>query len=478
MSRHDEVPATIRSGPPARSPAEVRGRLILLSLGLLLPTLSLVPLGGLYLWDRGWLLWWALAALSAVGLIVFLERRLIWPASRTVPPGEALTQQTQTYSPREEAAWRDVLDIAQRIEPDKLDSQQAVIDLGLSTVETVARRLHPEKDDPLWQFTMPEALAISERVSRRLAGFVTTHIPFGDRLTLANFFTVYRWRGALGVAEKAYDVWRILRLANPVTAATNEARERLSRAMLQYGKEHVTRQLAAGFVEEVGRAAIDLYGGRLRVVGAPSVANGNGAAGTVDGTSGATALEVLILARSATAGATLAADLEQLAGGRAAPGLAVRVIVGSTEPDAAVDEAVAALDRADLVLWLIGDETEPSHAALSTFAGKLAASADRLPPVIVAVAAQARAAPPLPRPLEVRKTVVVDLEAENGEARQLDLAALLASVEHAARRVHYVRMLQRSKSDGSWILGARQAASAAFNLARSAVRRRDGTSDT
>ena len=198
----------------------------------------------------------------------------------------------------------------------------------------------------------------------------------------------------------------------------------------------------------------------------------------MDGSAGATALEVLILARSATAGATLAADLEQLAGGAAAPGLAVRVIVGPTEPDAAVDEAVAALDSADLVLWLIGDETEPRHAALSTIAGKLAAAADRLPPIIEAVAARDRAAPLLPQPLELRNTVVVDLEAENSEARQLDLAALLASVEHAARRGHHVRKLQRSKSGGSWLLGARQAASAAFNLARSAVRRRDGTSDT
>lgn len=478
MSRDDEAPATLEPGAPPRSPAEVRGRLILLSLGLLLPSLTLVPLGGLYLWDKGWLLWWALAALTAVGLIVLLERRLIWPASRALPPGEAVTDQTQTYSPREEAAWRDVLAIAQRIEPDKLGSQQAVIDLGLATVEAVAKRLHPEKDDPLWQFTMPEALAISERVSRRLAGFVATHIPFGDRLTLANFFTVYRWRGALGVAEKAYDVWRILRLANPVTAATNEARERLSRAMLQYGKEHVTRQLATGFVEEVGRAAIDLYGGRLRVAGATSLASSNGAAGAVDGAVGAASLDVLILARSATAGATLAADLEQLACAGESRRLAVRVLVSDTTSEADRGEAIEALDGADLVLWLLGEDEEPGHAALSAFAGQLATAADRLPPIIVAVAAADRAAPALPRPLEVRTTVVVDLEAENGAARQLDLAALLASVEHAARRSHHVRLLQRSRTGRSWLRGARQAASATFNLARSAVRRRDGASET
>ena len=54
-------------------------------------------------------------------------------------------------------------------------------------------------------------------------------------------------------------------MANPVTAATNEARERLSKHLLQWGREHFTRQLAEAYVKEVGRAAIDLYGGRMGV---------------------------------------------------------------------------------------------------------------------------------------------------------------------------------------------------------------------
>lgn len=250
--------------------------MILLASALLLPSLSLLPLGGLYLWEHGYLLWWTIGALIAVGLVTFAERNLIWPRARTPAATAESTahsnaETSQYTAPLEQAAWRDVLDIADRIEPDKLSSSQDVIDLGMATVEAVARRMHPEKPDAVWQFTMPEALAITERVSRRLAGFVASHVPFGDRLTLSNIWSVYRWRGALGVAERAYDVWRIVRLANPATAVTNEARERLSRAMLQYGREHLIRQLAAGFVEEIGRAAIDLYGGRLRVVVAADI---------------------------------------------------------------------------------------------------------------------------------------------------------------------------------------------------------------
>jgi hypothetical protein len=68
----------------------------------------------------------------------------------------------------------------------------------------------------------------------------------------------------VGVAERAYDVWRIIRFANPATAMTHEAREQLSRAVVNWSKERVGRRIAEAYVQEVGRAAIDLYGGRLR----------------------------------------------------------------------------------------------------------------------------------------------------------------------------------------------------------------------
>jgi predicted GTPase len=76
---------------------------------------------------------------------------------------------------------------------------------------------------------------------------------------------IYRWKGTIELAEKAYDLWRLARFINPLSAATHEVRERLSREMLQWGRDHIARRLAATYVKEIGRAAIDLYGGRLRV---------------------------------------------------------------------------------------------------------------------------------------------------------------------------------------------------------------------
>jgi predicted GTPase len=169
------------------------------------------------------------------------------------------------WSPLEEQAWRDVVALARRSNPANISTPEGLLKLGRHAVEVVARRLHPDRKDPVWQFTTPEALAIIERVSRRLRQIVVEQVPFGDRLTVAQALALYRWRGAVETAERAYDVWRLLRLANPATAATQEMRERLSKAMMQWGREAIARRLTEAYVSEIGRAAIDLYGGRLRV---------------------------------------------------------------------------------------------------------------------------------------------------------------------------------------------------------------------
>ena len=60
-------------------------------------------------------------------------------------------------------------------------------------------------------------------------------------------------------------MWRAIRFLNPATAIASEVRERLSKEMMAWGKDYLGQRLARVYVEEVGRAAIDLYGGRLRV---------------------------------------------------------------------------------------------------------------------------------------------------------------------------------------------------------------------
>jgi predicted GTPase len=241
-------------------------RLLLLGIALMLPVASLVPLGSFWLWQNGYLLYWAVAACAIVLASYFLQRRLILPAPSAVKQVEPVEAQADAaWNPLQMRAWEDVQRIASEVKPDRLSSRDAALGLALEAVEVVAKRLHPERRDPLLQFTVPEALAVVERTSQGLNRFLVDNFPLGDRITVAQVMWLYQWRGALDWAEKGYDLWRVVRLLNPLAAATHELRERFTRQIYEMGRDHLAKRLASAFVLEVGRAAIDLYGGALRV---------------------------------------------------------------------------------------------------------------------------------------------------------------------------------------------------------------------
>jgi predicted GTPase len=240
--------------------------LALLVVALLLPAASLIPFGSLWLWQHGYVLYWAVPTCIVVAAIYYLQKRLLVPLPSAAPPESELREPAdKSWTPGQTEAWNDVVELASKVQAERLMSRDAMLALGLETVEAVANRLHPERRDPLLQFTVPEALAVIERASENLRGFLVSSFPLGDRITVAQLMWLYRWRGALQLVEKGYDLWRVVRLLNPVAAATQEVRERFTRQLYELGREQLARRLARAYVKEVGRAAIDLYGGNLRV---------------------------------------------------------------------------------------------------------------------------------------------------------------------------------------------------------------------
>jgi predicted GTPase len=251
-------------GPSRKAIVYLRG--VMLALALLLPLASLAVLGSVWLYQSGLLVIWALVACVVTCLIYLLEylslRRVASPAPE--PKTESASQEA-TWTPREQAAWEGVQELARSIDPSTIDSTDSVLELGRRTLQEVARAIHPQEAEPLLRFTVPEALALIEQVSRRLQPFIVENVPLGDQLTVGQLLRLYSWRTVIDYAEQAYDVWRIIRLLNPATAATQEIRERFSKKMYEMGRQHLLRTLVVHYVEEVGRAAIDLYGGRLKV---------------------------------------------------------------------------------------------------------------------------------------------------------------------------------------------------------------------
>lgn len=398
--------------PTQKSKAETRARVVMIVLGLLLPTLSLVPFGSIWLWQQGYLLYWALFALLAILGTVWLQRSIFPPlkaAANAQDSDKKLPSPAEPgWSPLEEQAMADVEALAARVDPDRILDWDGAVGLGHEAIQVVASRLHPGRSDPVWQFTPPEALAIVERVSRRLRLFAIEKVPFGDRITVAQALTLYRWRGAMDYAEKAYDIWRILRLANPVTAVTHEARERLSGELIGWGRDEVARRLAEAYVREVGRAAIDLYSGRLRVTSTSLgqyVSTDSAADAATIGASRAEPLRILVAGQVSTGKSSLINALgdEARAAVDALPataaftpyalereGFPAALVIDSPGlgSDRRVTEAlIEKADDCDLVLWVAAAhraDRDIDRQALEAFRAHFATRLNRRrPPVIL-----------------------------------------------------------------------------------------------
>ena len=240
-------------------------RIVLSTTMFLLPAATLVPFGSVWLWEHGYLLYWAICVFVLTGIIFLIQWQLLRQPDREILQAEMGAAPNAAWTDKERAAWEAVEADLRDLTPDNAMGENAIRELAVRTIKIVAGKIHPSDADPVWNFTVPEALALAERVARRLRPVVIDTIPLGDQLTVKQALRLYEWRGAADWAERAYDIWRIVRLLNPATALANEARERVTKQLYTSLRDEFTVRLAQGYMREVARAAIDLYGGRLRI---------------------------------------------------------------------------------------------------------------------------------------------------------------------------------------------------------------------
>jgi uncharacterized protein len=394
------------SGTPPRSPLTTL-RWVLVLMGLGLPMLLLVPLGSLWLWQHGLLLAFTTLAFVTTLIAYVAQRWLLPDVPERAREASAAILDDAGLTPQEAAAFAQVRQIAEATGPEQLQSREAALAVAFQVFTTVAAVMEPNKKDPLWQFTGPEALAATEQVSRRLRLFIESTVPLGDRLTIAQLRALYAWRGTLETAQTAYDIYRMFRFVNPAAALTNEVREQLTRKLTRWGKEHIAKQLTERFVDEVGRAAIDLYGGRLRPISAAEDAVTRHDAAAMAKRAEAIPLRVLLVGQTNVGKSSLVNALtgEQVAAiddgpttAKATPyrlsrsGFADMTLLDT--PGALVahaEDLIQAAESADLVIWVVAANRADRQAdaqALAALRKAFAARPDHRPPALFAVLTQ------------------------------------------------------------------------------------------
>lgn len=376
---------------------------LLLALVLALPLAVSMVLGFLWLHERGWLGWFALATVgfyAAVRLVVALARR-----PRPGPEMRELTgpEADPDWSAPESAAFERA---RSRIRA-RLQAPIPWSDLpaeALLTVESIAADLSAGQRSAL-DFTLPEALLLIDRVALRYRGFLLENIPWSDRVSVRTLHWLWRKQDtATAVWETGFLAWRGVRLVlNPAVALLREAERLLASDLQNRLSEGFRRDAQAILLEEAAQAAVDLYSGRL-ALSAGELARAAGV-GAVPLAPPEAPLQVLFLGQASAGKSTLInaligvdrveSDAAPTTDRLSAHALSADVqLVDSPGLDGSASRRKAVLDAmagADLILW-VHRANRPGRAVDAELAREFAAMtaadpARRAPPVIHVVTA-------------------------------------------------------------------------------------------
>lgn len=383
---------------------------VALALMLALPFVAAMLLGFLWLYERGWLLWYLLGVIALAGA-VRLGRAVALRAQRKAPLPPLALSAGQPPSADWSAAERAAYDRARQRIRDGLPAPlgwEALPARALEVVEAVAEDLSGGRRGAL-SFTAPEALLLVGRLAERYRGLMRQYVPFVDRLPLQALWWAWQRQGmARTAAEGGWMVWRGVRLfVNPAAALMRETERVLTSGLQDRLGAAVTRDLQARLLDEAAMAAIDLYSGRLRFTAAELAQVALPEAGRDAPGPPEPPLRVLLVGQVSAGKSTL---LNLLAGVDAAEtdaapvtdrtaaheirlhGVPVRLVdTPGLDGSARRRDAVAAeAAEADLVLWILRadrPDRAPDRAFQAALAARLAREPERRAPPVVPVAA-------------------------------------------------------------------------------------------
>ncbi len=394
---------------------------LLAGLLLAVPILTAFIGGIVWLLERDWfLIWFGAAAVGTVIAWLALRARHE-PFREAAAEAEALTEPDANWSPHERAAWDEVCRLSVEADVEMLGDRRELLRAAERTIEAVARHYHPGRKNPTLEFTLPELLLLTERISARLRYLLLEQVPYSHRLKAGHLLLAWGYQPfvakVLEHSRTVYSVLRIARILSPLGALAAEVRDYVVNDLYQNLQAHVRRKIVRLWVEEVGRAAIELYSGRLRVdaAGLAELAAGE----TLDGTAARAplpgALRLLVAGRTKAGKSTLANALlgALRAGVDVLPatagfegyelrqeGMPVAWLIDSPGLEDAAGEAELAARAAacDLVIWVAAahrPDRAADRRALDSLRARFAADPRRKMPPVIVVASHVDRLPPV-----------------------------------------------------------------------------------
>ncbi len=237
----------------------------LTAVGLVLaPPLVLAPLGWIWLVRAGgtWLFLAVGLACAMLAGLLMLRRTGAKAQVPEVPP--------EDWPRREREALALVERFARDVPTLSLTDQAEALDLVRRTAERVARYYRPDASDPLTAFTLPEALLALQTAAGRVRRGLLDAVPLSDRVTVSQMLWAAAVADTAGTvaayARRVWDRYRVVRpVINPPGALLAEVSALFQNEVYGAAKLGLKGRATRMIVLETGRAAIDLYAGRMRL---------------------------------------------------------------------------------------------------------------------------------------------------------------------------------------------------------------------
>ncbi len=240
------------------------GYLWILPLLFMLMPMAYAMMVGFWVIYRDWRLIFVLLVL-VLTCSVLTWGLSVWWVRRRMALVEVHLKEEAYWSRLEKTAAAEVERYLEEVDVQGLDlaKTQTLLPHFQEILHRVARVYHPEKKSPELDIPVSDVLIIAERVTQDVREFITENIPGSHLLTLHDLKYI---RTAVGWSQPAYNAYRVISVPiNPISAFFRETQAYFTRkfteSVLEKGRETLIRYVFC----QVGRYAVELYSGRLRM---------------------------------------------------------------------------------------------------------------------------------------------------------------------------------------------------------------------
>ncbi len=246
----------------------------LIFVGVSLPIFVLSGFGIYAIFEYGYKLEF-IAIISVLAVIIYLpsiyfkrRRQKITPSQIKFKDAKSFVEPSSDWSDQELIIWRDMNNEISSM----LSASSEWVDLklhGISLLELTSRKFNRKE----FEFSIPEALKMSEELSRRYRIILKEHVPYVESIKVSHLnFLLDKKDTIIAGKEKAMPVigytmkaWRLYRATDPILALFSEVKSLVTSALFDNVNDNIQSSIKKALLQEVVSVSIDLYSGRFSV---------------------------------------------------------------------------------------------------------------------------------------------------------------------------------------------------------------------